>query len=82
MTEKQKKAIMVLNDLREYRDANKERLLSDEDYFALMDFVIGEHPQITYIPYTTPQEPITPYYQPSIDPLIPPYKFTCNTSQK
>lgn len=83
MTDKQKEAIGILNRLHG-QGSKAGELLTDEEYYALMEFVIGEQPQqqVTYIPYTpfvpdtTPR--IQPYYTTAPqDPLAPPYRVTC-----
>lgn len=55
MTEKQKKAIEILNDLM------FKKLITKEEYFLLMEFVVAQ-PQISYIPYY-PSSMTTPLYQ-------------------
>lgn len=55
MTEKQKQAIEILNDLR------FKTLITKEEYFLLMKFVVTQ-PQISYIPYY-PSSMTTPLYQ-------------------
>ena len=74
MTDEQKKAINVLNRVREK--------MTDDEYFMLMEFIVKEPvtkieyvPQPT-IPWTTPD--IRPYYQSGTgDPLQPPFRITC-----
>jgi|GEM_PF-5838814 hypothetical protein len=59
MTDKQKQAIRILNNLNERCG---DDVFNEEDYFLLMDFVVNE-PQLTYIPFTqTPPQPIDPIY--------------------
>ena len=59
MTEQQKKAILILNRLHEQFG---DTIFNDEDYFLLMDFVVGnKEPQISYIPFN-PISPIDPVY--------------------
>lgn len=55
MTEKQKQAIEILNDLR------YKTLITKEEYFLLMEFAVTQ-PQISYIPYY-PSSMTTPLYQ-------------------
>lgn len=45
MTEKQKEAIMILNNIRAVSKA-----LSEENYFLLLDFIVGQ-PPIVNIPF-------------------------------
>lgn len=83
MTDKQKAAIGILNRLHGQGPKAGE-LLTDEEYYALMEFVIGDgqHQQVTYIPYTPFVPDLTPRIQPYYnttpqDPLAPPYRVTC-----
>ena len=59
MTEKQKQAILFINELKYDRKA-----ITVEDYFLLMEFIVGNNePQITYIPFTqTDPQPLDPLY--------------------
>ena len=61
MTEQQKKAILILNRLHEQFGVS---IFNDEDYFLLMDFVVGNNePRISNIPFTlTDPQPIDPVY--------------------
>lgn len=69
MTEKQKEAVKLLNNLR----YSSGQSLNDDEYFLLMDFVLAEkEPQITYIPFAQPDTPLQPYYT-GTDP----YRVTC-----
>ena len=65
MTEQQRKAIEILNSLREPMILSEERALSEDDYFFLLSFII-EKPNEVYIlqpcPNITPPSPIQPYY--------------------
>lgn len=77
MTDKQKEAIKLLNELR-YSEISP---LSDDEYFLLLEFVFEREKGIQYvpqptIPWTTPE--IRPYYTGTGEPIIqPPYKVTC-----
>lgn len=78
MNEQQKQAIVVLNRLHG-QGPNAGDLLTDEEYFMLMEYVLQEK-QIPFIPYEP--QPITPLYYRTTpqtgDPLpIPPYEVTC-----
>lgn len=92
MTDKQKQAVELLNRLHGHGPKAGE-LLTDEEYYFLLDFIIGEQPQpqITYVPYTPditphwPCQPLQPYYQtiPFWQTTTPgdwppsPYQVTC-----
>lgn len=68
LTEKQKEAIMIINRL-------KSKQLEDEEYFLLLDFIVGEkETKTTWLPYTPAIEPVitTPYWT-----KMPPYEVTC-----
>ena len=67
MTEKQKEAIGILNRLHRWTQTGE--LLTDEEYYALMEFVIGEQQQqqVTYIPCTPYVPDTTPRIQPYYD---------------
>lgn len=58
MTEKQKQAITILNNL-QWNNSIKE-----DDYFLLLEFIIGDDKQqITYIPFVqTEPQPLSPVY--------------------
>ena len=58
MTEQQRKAIEILNSLREPMILSEERALSEDDYFYLLSFIIDK-PHDLYIP--TPCPNITPW---------------------
>ena len=61
MTDKQKNAILFINELKYDRKA-----ITFEEYFLLMEFIVGNNePQITYIPFTqTDPKPLDPIYRP------------------
>lgn len=64
MTEQQRKAIEILNSLREPMILSEERALSEDDYFFLLSLIIDK-PHEVYIPQPSPN--ITPW-PPSIQP--------------
>lgn len=68
MTEQQKRAILILNRLHQQFRVS---IFNDEDYFLLIDFIVGnKEPQITYIP----SNPIPDFY-----PLFGKFgEVTCN----
>ena len=79
MTDEQKRAMTVLNRVREK--------MTEDEYFMLMEFIVKEPvtkieyvPQPT-IPWTNPD--IRPYYQGGTgDPLQPPFRITCELSKE
>jgi hypothetical protein len=78
INEQQKQAIAVLNRLHG-QGPNAGFLLTDEEYFMLMEYVLQEK-QIQFAPYEP--QPITPLYYRTTpqtgDPLpMPPYEVTC-----
>jgi len=79
INEQQKQAIAVLNRLHG-QGPNAGILLTDEEYFMLMEYVLQEKQQIQFAPYEP--QPITPLYYRTVpqtgDPLpMPPYEVTC-----
>lgn len=68
MTDKQKEAVELLNSIRGKKDSDGEQVMNAEEYLTLLEFIIGEQPQITYVPYTPditphwPYQPLQPYY--------------------
>lgn len=56
MTEKQKEAIRVLNRLKE------TGVLSEDEYFAIFEFVVLFKPEIQYVPYTPNPLDHLPFY--------------------
>ena len=55
MTDKQKEAVKLLNEI---RYAGESRPLNDDEYFLLMDFVVNNEQQISGIPFQ-PNTPLT-----------------------
>jgi hypothetical protein len=67
MTEQQRKAIEILNGLREPMVLSEERAISDDDYFFLLSFIVDKPQEITVpTPYPViqplPYQPLTPFY--------------------
>lgn len=52
MTDKQKQAILLLNNLK----------LNDEEYFLLLEFIV-EQPTQVWSPTWTPPQPLEPFYK-------------------
>ena len=67
MTEKQKEAIKILNRVRNsVLRSTCGDVITEEEYFTLLEFVIGNESLIQYIPYcpqTTPFEGSPTYEQ-------------------
>ena len=59
MTERQKQAIALINELR-----YDKKVITIEEYFLLLEFIVGSNePQISYIPFTqTEPQPFDPVY--------------------
>ena len=79
INEQQKQAIAVLNRL-PGQGPNAGFLLTDEEYFMLMEYVLQEKQQIQFV--SNEPQPITPLYYRTApttgDPLpMPPYEVTC-----
>ena len=67
MTEQQRKGIEILNDLKANRYDDGTPVISDDDYFFLLSFIIDKPQEITVpTPYPViqpwPSQPLTPYY--------------------
>jgi hypothetical protein len=85
MTDKQKEAIRILNRIKEpvivMGDEMHPAAIDDDEYFALLEFVLDNKTEIQYvpqptIPWTTPD--IRPYYGGTGVPVLqPPYRVTC-----
>lgn len=67
MTEQQRKGIEILNDLKARKSEDGTPVISNDDYFFLLDFIINK-PQETIVPapypviQPWPSQPLTPYY--------------------
>lgn len=59
MTEQQKKAILILNRLHEQFGVS---IFNDEDYFLLMDFIVGNEPRMSLPFIQVEPQPIDPVY--------------------
>lgn len=66
MTEQQRKGIEILNDLKANKYDDGTPVISDDDYFFLLSFIIDK-PQEICVP--TPYPVIQPYQPPTIQPL-------------
>ena len=67
MTEQQRKGIEILNDLKANRYDDGTPVISDDDYFFLLSFIIDKPQEISVpTPYPViqpwPSQPLTPYY--------------------
>ena len=64
MTEQQRKAIEILNGIKNEQKLDGEQIISDDDYFFLLSFIIDKPQEITVAPYPViqPFQPLTPYY--------------------
>ena len=66
MTEQQRKAIEILNGIKNEQKLDGEQVISDDDYFLLLSFIIDKQQEITAAPYPViqpwPSQPLTPYY--------------------
>ena len=67
MTEKQKQAIQVLNRIKDLSGIRVEDKLTEEEYFLLLDFIVGKdnpvyvptYPTYPYITWDTKPIPVT-----------------------
>lgn len=69
MTPQQRKAIEILNGIRNYLGENYEPVINEDDYFFLLSFIIDK-PQEISVP--TPYYPVIQPWQP---PTIQPYYY-------
>ena len=65
MTEQQRKAIEILNGIKNEQKLDGEQVISDDDYFFLLSFIIDK-PQEISVP--TPYPVIQPWQPPTIQP--------------
>lgn len=73
MTDKQKQAIVAIND------AKQNEALNDEQYYLLLEFIMGNQPTTQYIPW--PIEIPNPIYPSTVFPLVT-YQTTCKQEIK
>lgn len=50
MTEQQRKAIEILNGIKNEQKLDGEQVISDDDYFFLLSFIIDKPQEITIAP--------------------------------
>lgn len=64
MTEQQRKAIEILNNIKNEQKLDGEQIINDDDYFFLLSFIIDKSQEITVAPCPAfPQfHTLTPYY--------------------
>ena len=70
MTEQQRKAIEILNTLREPMILSEERALSEDDYFFLLSFIIDKPTEVPVL-QPWPATPLGPCYHER-------YEVTCD----
>lgn len=83
MTEKQKQAIKILNQLR------WDNVINENDYFLLLEFIVGQHAESTSIHPWETDPALYPWTRRLIEdpqPLDPVYgyfgKVTCNQNEE
>lgn len=70
MTEQQRKGIEILNNLRTEKFDDGTPIMSDDDYFFLMSFIIDKPQETVYVPQVVPtQWPLPGTTQPYYGPL-------------
>ena len=75
MSEKQKEAIKILNNLVARKDPEGNDIMTTEQYFTLLEFVVEEQQQVLYVPEPWPTPPgIQPYYGQR-------FEITCKSNQ-
>ena len=64
MTEQQRKGIEILNNLKAEKFDDGTPILSDDDYFFLLSFIVDKQNEVQYVPQTVPTiwpaNPISP----------------------
>lgn len=77
MTEQQRKAIEILNSIKEQKhidgSGNRVSVISEDDYFFLLSFIIDKQETVVY-PWTQP-------YMPWTSPIVT-YETTCSTGEQ
>lgn len=68
MTEQQRKAIEILNGIKSEQKLDGDQVISEDDYFFLLSFIIDKPQEITVpAPYPViqpcPLQPLTPLYE-------------------
>jgi len=77
MTAQQRKGIEILNELKAARKDDGTPVISDDNYFCLLDFIISKPQEVcvpTPYPVIQPWQPMEPYYMPG--------KVTSHTDQQ
>lgn len=66
MTEQQRKGIEILNNLKAEKFDDGTPILSDDDYFFLLSFIVDKQNEVQYVPQVVPTiwptNPISPLY--------------------
>ena len=79
MTEQQRKGIEILNNLKSEKYDDGTPMLSDDDYFYLMSFIIDK-PQEVFVPQVVPQWPLPGTTQPMWGPdRFQRWEITCKS---
>ena len=84
MTVQQRKAIGILNNLRTEKNDDGTPVMSEDDYFFLLDFVIRAQEDVRFVPQVIPTQwplpgTVQPYYE---QPGIQRWEITCKTGQQ
>ena len=66
MTEQQRKGIEILNNLRAEKFDDGTPILSGDDYFFLLSFIVDKQNEVQYVPQIVPTiwpaNPVSPLY--------------------
>lgn len=66
MTEQQRKGIEILNNIKAEKFDDGTPILSDDDYFFLLSFIVDKQQEVQYVPQVVPTvwptNPISPLY--------------------
>ncbi len=67
MTEQQRKGIDILNNLKAEKFDDGTPILSDDDYFFLLSFIVDKQNEVQYVPQIVPTiwptNPASPLYE-------------------
>lgn len=62
MTEQQRKGIEILNDLKAQKNDEGFPVISDDDYFYLLSFIIDKPQEVMPVTWPWQPQPITPIF--------------------
>lgn len=83
MTDRQRKAVEILNSLKGKKMDDGTPIISEDDYFALLSFIFEKEEETTYVPWIQPISPwqTQPYYTTPSQPTYNPFEVTCQVKK-